>query len=131
MHRNSPIQTLTETAIHSMEPARRPRQLSDGGGLYVLVVPRSGRYWRYNYRFKGWQKTLALGPIQTFRLRRRGRVTVGRDACLPLALIHRYRDWNCGGARDVDRRAILTSSGQCWTPVGRLEAPFAASRKPS
>jgi hypothetical protein len=35
-----------------------------------------GRYWRYNYRFKGKQKTLALGPypavpIATARVRHR------------------------------------------------------------
>lgn len=29
--------------------------------LYLLVAPTGGRYWRYSYRFKGKQKTLALG----------------------------------------------------------------------
>ena len=27
----------------------------------MLVAPIGGRYWRYNYRFNGRQKTLALG----------------------------------------------------------------------
>jgi len=34
---------------------------SDGGGLHLLIQPHGGRYWRYNYRFEGKQKTLALG----------------------------------------------------------------------
>jgi hypothetical protein len=76
MHQNSPIQMLTETAVQSLKPVRRPRKFSDGGGLYVLVVPTSGRYWRYNYRFNGRQKTLALGiypdvPLDKARARHR------------------------------------------------------------
>jgi hypothetical protein len=29
--------------------------------LYLLVTPNGGQYWRYNYRFAGRLKTLALG----------------------------------------------------------------------
>src|ERR1017187_5508277 len=70
----------------------------------------------------GSRRRLHWGSIPTFRSTRRGHVTVRRDACLPLALIRRCIGWNCGGARSVDRRAILTTSGQCWTLVGRREA---------
>jgi Arm DNA-binding domain len=52
---------LTDTEVRGAKPLRRPRKLSDGGGLYLLVQPNGGRYWRYNYRFNGKQKTLALG----------------------------------------------------------------------
>jgi hypothetical protein len=31
------------------------------GGLYLLVTPKDGRCWRYNYRFAGKCKTLSLG----------------------------------------------------------------------
>jgi integrase len=34
--------------------------MADGGGLYLLVS-QTGKYWRYNYRFGGKFKTLALG----------------------------------------------------------------------
>ena len=42
--------------------------------LYLLVAPNGGRYWRYNYRFDGKQKTLALGvypdvPLEKARAR--------------------------------------------------------------
>jgi transposase-like protein len=55
---------------------RYARKLSDGEGLYLLVVPTGGRYWRYNYRFNGKQKTLALGiypdvPLEAARMRHR------------------------------------------------------------
>lgn len=58
------------------QPLRYARKFSDGGGLYLMVVPSGGRYWRYNYRFNGRQKTLALGvyphvSLETARMRHR------------------------------------------------------------
>jgi len=35
-------------------------KLTDGGGLYLLVT-KSGKYWRYDYRINGKRKTLAIG----------------------------------------------------------------------
>ena len=60
--------------IRHIRPMRQARKLSDGGGLYLLVAPTGGRYWRYNYRFNGKQKTLALGvypdvPLEKARVR--------------------------------------------------------------
>ncbi len=52
---------LTDSAIRSLKRSDRSRKLSDAGGLHLLVTPNGGRYWRYSYRFKGKQKTLALG----------------------------------------------------------------------
>ncbi|MFO1502928.1 MAG: IS6 family transposase [Steroidobacteraceae bacterium] len=40
---------------------RYSRKVTIGRGLYMLVTPRGGRYWRYDYRFRGKHKTLALG----------------------------------------------------------------------
>jgi len=76
MHQNSKSQRLTGTTIQSIKPLRSPRKFSDGGGLYLLVAPIGGRYWRYNYRFNGMQKTLALGiypdvPLGKARARHR------------------------------------------------------------
>ncbi len=52
---------LTETQIRAAKPAGRPFKLCDSRGLYLQVMPHGGRYWRFNYRFQGRQKTLALG----------------------------------------------------------------------
>ena len=58
---------LTDTAIRKAKPTDAPRKLSDSGGMYLLLKPDGGRYWRMNYRFAGKQKTLALGvyPVVT------------------------------------------------------------------
>jgi hypothetical protein len=47
--------------FRSAKPFDRQRKLSDGGGLHLLIAPNGGRYWQYSYRYKGKQKTLALG----------------------------------------------------------------------
>jgi Arm DNA-binding domain len=54
--------SLTDTQLRAIKPAvDRVQKLSDEGGLYLHVAPNGGRYWRYNYRLQGKQKTLALG----------------------------------------------------------------------
>lgn len=38
----------------------KPKKLTDGGGLYLLINQK-GKYWRYNFRFNGKFKTLSIG----------------------------------------------------------------------
>jgi Arm DNA-binding domain len=52
---------LTDPACRNAKAPERPRKLSDGGGLHLLVHPRGSKLWRLAYRFGGKQKTLALG----------------------------------------------------------------------
>lgn len=52
---------LTETTADKAEPREKPYTLTDGHGLFLLVHPRGGKWWRQNYRFGGKRKTLALG----------------------------------------------------------------------
>ncbi|MEO8064747.1 MAG: integrase arm-type DNA-binding domain-containing protein [Pseudomonadota bacterium] len=52
---------LTDTQLRAAKPGERPRKLADQDGLYLQIDPSGGRYWRFNYRYGGKQKTLALG----------------------------------------------------------------------
>lgn len=52
---------LTDTRVRNAKPQAKPYKLSDGGGMYLLVKPDGGRYWRLDYRFAGKRRTLALG----------------------------------------------------------------------
>ena len=52
---------LTELEVKKAKPADKQQKLSDGGGMYLLVHPNGGKYWRMDYRFGGKQKTLSLG----------------------------------------------------------------------
>jgi len=52
---------LTEVFIKAQKPAEKTRKHFDGGGLFLDVTPKGGRYWRLKYRFGGKEKLLALG----------------------------------------------------------------------
>jgi integrase len=52
---------LTATACQNAKAKGKPRKLSDGGGLHMLITPDGSKYWRLAYRFHGKQRTLACG----------------------------------------------------------------------
>ena len=51
----------TAKEFANAKPKDRPYKLHDAGGLFMLVTPAGGRYWRYKYRVDGREKLLALG----------------------------------------------------------------------
>ena len=52
---------LTDTAIRNAKPGEKPSKLSDERGLFLLVTPAGGKWWRLKYRFDGKEKLLSLG----------------------------------------------------------------------
>lgn len=54
---------LTDTAIRKTKPSATVQKLRDGGGLYLLLRPDGGRWWRWDYRrpVTGKRNTLSLG----------------------------------------------------------------------
>ena len=61
MHQNSRAKVRNNSEASDIVPSRHARKIFHGRGLHLLVTPSGGRYWRYNYRFNGKLKTLALG----------------------------------------------------------------------
>lgn len=62
MTTNTPkAKVLTDTTIKNAKPTEKEYKLSDGGGLYLLIKPNGGKYWRLKYRYLGKEKLLALG----------------------------------------------------------------------
>lgn len=58
---------LTDIVVKSAKPKEKPYKLSDAESLY-LFVSATGKYWRYDYRYLGKRKTLALGVYPTISL---------------------------------------------------------------
>jgi integrase len=52
---------LTQIAIKNAKPEAKPYKLADARGLYLLVHPNGGKYWRWKYRFERKERVLALG----------------------------------------------------------------------
>ncbi|MCG8006846.1 MAG: tyrosine-type recombinase/integrase [Candidatus Thiodiazotropha lotti] len=52
---------LTDSAIRNAKSKEKNYKLADGGGLYLLVTTKGGKWWRLDYRFNGKRKTLSMG----------------------------------------------------------------------
>ena len=60
---------LSATAVKNAASSDKNYKMSDGSGLYLLVTTKGGRYWRYDFRFAGKRKTLALGTYPSLSLK--------------------------------------------------------------
>jgi integrase len=72
---------LSDTAIKNAKPADKPYKMQDEKGMYLLVHPNGGKYFRYDYRFDGKRKTLALGtyPVTSLKEARDKRDTAKKQ----------------------------------------------------
>ncbi|MGD9971248.1 MAG: tyrosine-type recombinase/integrase [Sulfuricurvum sp.] len=52
---------LTDTEIKKAKSAEKDYKLFDGGGLFLLIKPSSGKLWRLKYLFEGKEKLISLG----------------------------------------------------------------------
>lgn len=60
---------LTDTAVRSAKPGPKPRKMTDEKGLFLIVTPKGGRWWRLKYRFDGKEKLLSLGTYPDVSLK--------------------------------------------------------------
>lgn len=67
---------LTDKTVKAAKlDSGKQKKYTDGDGLYLLVN-NSGKYWRYDYRFMGKRKTLALGVYPNISLKK------AREGCI-------------------------------------------------
>ena len=52
---------LTNIEVRNAKPREKAYKLTDARGLFLLVIPAGGKYWRFKYRFNGKEKQLGLG----------------------------------------------------------------------
>lgn len=60
---------LTDTAIKKAKPEAKQRKLFDGRGLFLLISPKGGKWWRFKYRFDSKEKLLSLGTYPDITLK--------------------------------------------------------------
>ena len=81
---------ITDKAARAAKPSEKPYKIFDGEGMYLLVQPDGGKYWRLKYRFAGKEKLLALGVYPEIslaearqrRAKARGALADARDPSL-------------------------------------------------
>ena len=60
---------LTDTAIKKAKPEIKQRKLCDERGLFLLISPKGGKWWRFKYLFDGKEKLLSLGTYPDVSLK--------------------------------------------------------------
>lgn len=57
------VMPLSDAAIKKAKPSDKPVKLTDGDGLYLLLMPTGSRWWRWDYRrpITAKRNTLSLG----------------------------------------------------------------------
>ena len=53
---------LTTPKVERAKPRDKPYPLTDGGGLYVDVLPTGSKVWRYKYHRDGKREKVTIGP---------------------------------------------------------------------
>jgi len=59
---------LSDTALRNAKPSEKPYKLYDEKGLYLIVNPNGGKWWRLKYRFNDKEKTLSVGTYPEISL---------------------------------------------------------------
>lgn len=60
---------LSDTTIRNTKPQAKQTKLYDAGGLFLLIAPNGGKWWRLKYRFGGKEKLLSLGTYPQVSLK--------------------------------------------------------------
>jgi hypothetical protein len=117
---------LTDAQVRAAKAGDSPRKLFDERGLYLHVMPNGGKYWRFNYRFKGKHRTRALGvyldvPLAKARAatRRRGNSSSRRSihASSSRSRGRRLKTWRANGmaiGRQAGTSGMPTTFWRAW-----------------
>ena len=127
---------LTDAKVKNAKPCPKEYRLSDGGGLYLLVVPKGGKYWRMKYRFGGKDMApLAFGvypavSLAKAREKREAARKQLRDGIDPGAVMKAQKAAKVAETKDgfeVVAREWYSSRSPTWseshkeTVIGRLQ----------
>lgn len=61
---------LTDTQIRKAKLPAKPLKLADERGLYLLLTPSGGKWWRFRYQYGGKEKMLSLGTYPDVSLQK-------------------------------------------------------------
>ena len=59
---------ITDVSIQNAKPTTKPQKLFYEKGMFLLVTPAGGKWWRLKYRFHGKEKQLSLGAYPAVSL---------------------------------------------------------------
>jgi len=102
-----------EVRAWTNDPARTPKKLFDGAGLFITCTAAGTPVWRVKYRFGGNEKTLSLGAFPEISLKdARAKLAAAR------ALLQDNRDPSV--ERRVNRVEAATSAGNTFAECAEI-----------
>ncbi|MER9504693.1 integrase arm-type DNA-binding domain-containing protein [Mesorhizobium sp. M0579] len=115
---------LSDAACRNAKAGDKPRKLSDGGGLFLLVQPTGGKLWRLAYRFQLKQKTLAFGAfpavgLKDARLLRQGAkelLAKGLDPAQQKKIAKREAQLEASNTLEMVAEEWFDARKHAWTP---------------
>ena len=116
---------LTDKSIRNSKPGDRPIKLFDGGGLFLLVVPAGGKWWRLKYRFAGKEKLISLGTYPEVSLKEardrrdsaRKQLASGIDPSTSRKAAKTSLSERISNSFETVAREWLTKFSPRWTPI--------------
>lgn len=120
--------SLSDAKARNAKPKSRPYKLSDGEGLFLLVMPSGSKYWRLKYFFGGKEKLLALGvyPEVTLGMARDRRaqarevLAAGRDPAETKKEVKRQKVLQATNSFESIAREWLDKQRHEWVPSTRV-----------
>jgi integrase len=103
---------LSDITIRNARPKEMAFKLYDEKGLYLIVQPTGGKLWRFDYRFFGKRKTLALGSYPDVSL---ASARDGRDE----ARRHVASDIDPSDLRRATREARVGAANNSFEVIAR------------
>lgn len=115
---------LTNTTVKNAKPHKKPYKLTDRQGLYLLVKPNGGKFWRLKYFVAGKEKLLALGAYPDIsldearekRLSARKLNASGVDPASQRKEEKRRRAYNVENSFQVVAKEWFETNKPKWTP---------------
>ncbi len=116
---------LTDTAIRRAKAKNKPYKIFDSGGLFLLVNPNGGKWWRFKYRYADKEKLLSLGTypdvsLKDARERRdqeRKKLANSVDPALNRRAIKEAYAERQANSFEVIAREWLDKQASVWSPV--------------
>ena len=132
---------LTHLKVERAKPKEKQYKLADERGMYLLIHPKGGKWWRLDYRYQGKRKTLSLGTypdvsIKVARKKRDDARSILDGGVDPAYYRKSNKELRVGSFEAVAREWFGKFRGQ-WTnnhattTLGRLEKdilPWVGSR---
>jgi integrase len=103
---------LTDTKIRKAKTPTKPTKMMDGRGLFLLLTPSGGRWWRFRYAFAGKEKLLSLGTYPEVSLKA---AREARDDARKLVA----KGTDPSAARQEEKRALREAAANDFETVAR------------